>query len=230
MEKKFYGIFVAGGQGLRMGVSTPKQFLDLEGEPVLQRSIEKFLEACPSIEVVTVLPREHIDTWKKICSQGSLTCRQLLVEGGITRFHSVKNALARIPAGVTVLVHDGVRPLLSVGFIRRLIEESGTARALVPVISIADTLKSVKIDEDGKMVPSQERDPDRSLVRGAQTPQIFRSEDLKAAYSLPYDTRFTDDASVAAAYGIPITYTEGEKYNLKITTPEDLALAKLIFS
>ncbi|MBQ9474700.1 MAG: 2-C-methyl-D-erythritol 4-phosphate cytidylyltransferase [Bacteroidales bacterium] len=230
MERKIFGIFVAGGQGTRMGVSTPKQFLDLEGETVLQRSIEKFLEACPSMEVVTVLPREHVEVWKDICSRGSLNCRQLLVVGGITRFHSVKNALERIPPGVTVLVHDGVRPLLSVGFIRRLIEESGTARALVPVVPVADTLKSVKINDEGKLVPSGLEDPDRSTVRGAQTPQIFRSEDLKAAYTQPYDIRYTDDASVAAAYGIPITYTEGEKYNFKITTPEDLALAKLIFS
>ena len=221
---------MAGGQGTRMGLSTPKQFLDLEGEPVLQRSIEKFLEACPSMEVVTVLPREHVAVWKDICSRGSLNCRQLLVAGGITRFHSVKNALERIPPGVTVLVHDGVRPLLSVGFIRRLIEESGTARALVPVVPVTDTLKSVKINDEGKLVPSGLEDPDRSTVRGAQTPQIFRSEDLKAAYTQPYDIRYTDDASVAAAYGIPITYTEGEKYNFKITTPEDLALAKLIFS
>ena len=221
---------MAGGQGTRMGLSTPKQFLDLEGEPVLQRSIEKFLEACPSMEVVTVLPREHVEVWKDICSRGSLNCRQLLVAGGITRFHSVKNALERIPPGVTVLVHDGVRPLLSVGFIRRLIEESGTARALVPVVPVTDTLKSVKINDEGKLVPSGLEDPDRSTVRGAQTPQIFRSEDLKAAYTQPYDIRYTDDASVAAAYGIPITYTEGEKYNFKITTPEDLALAKLIFS
>ena len=230
MERKIFGIFVAGGQGTRMGLSTPKQFLDLEGEPVLQRSIEKFLEACPSMEVVTVLPREHVEVWKDICSRGSLNCRQLLVAGGITRFHSVKNALERIPPGVTVLVHDGVRPLLSVGFIRRLIEESGTARALVPVVPVTDTLKSVKINDEGKLVPSGLEDPDRSTVRGAQTPQIFRSEDLKAAYTQPYDIRYTDDASVAAAYGIPITYTEGEKYNFKITTPEDLALAKLIFS
>ena len=213
-----------------MGVSTPKQFLDLGGETVLQRSIEKFLDACPSIEIVTVLPREHVRAWKEICSQGSLNCRQLLVEGGITRFHSVKNALERIPPGATVLVHDGVRPLLSTGYIRRLIEESGTARALVPVVPVTDTLKSVKINDEGKLVPSGLEDPDRSTVRGAQTPQIFRSEDLKAAYTQPYDIRYTDDASVAAAYGIPITYTEGEKYNFKITTPEDLALARLIFS
>ena len=220
VERKIYGIFVAGGSGTRMGGSVPKQFLEIDSKPVLQHTIEKFLRAIPGISVITVLPAQHFPTWKRLCDEHALDCPQILVEGGITRFHSVKNALAKVPDGAFVLIHDGVRPLLSEDMIRRMLAEMDNgARALVPALPVTDTLKS-----RDQSLP----DPDRSALLAVQTPQIFLSEDIKRAYSKAYDTSFTDDASVAKACGIPVTFFEGEKYNIKLTTPEDLEIAKLL--
>lgn len=226
MERKIYGIFVAGGQGTRMGAPTPKQFLMLDGIPVLQRTIEKFVEACPQIEVITVLPKDHFGTWNELCTRFNFHRKQILVEGGITRFHSVKNALEKVPAGATVLIHDGVRPLISIELIRRMIEKSAGCRALIPVVPSFDTLKSLEKADDGTLKTASFPDPDRSCVFGAQTPQIFRSEDIKDAYTQPFDTSFTDDASVARKKEIPLSYILGERWNLKITDPEDLVIAQ----
>ena len=124
-------------------------------------------------------------------------------------------------------VHDGVRPLLSASFIRRMWEEAENVPALIPVRPMVETLKVLQRNQDGRLVSTGET-ADRSRIFGAQTPQVFHSEDLKAAYSQGFDTLFTDDASVAEKYGIPLTFIEGERFNLKITTPEDLVLAKAI--
>ena len=164
------------------------------------------------------------DSWRQYCIKENFTCPQRLVKGGFTRFHSVKNALAYIPDGALVAVHDGVRPLISAGCIRRLFDEAASVEALIPVMPVTDTLKVLDKDASGKLVSSGEK-ADRSRFFGAQTPQIFWSERLKEAYTQGYDTLFTDDASVAERFGIPLSFTEGEKYNIKITTPEDLALA-----
>ena len=223
MRRKIYGIFVAGGSGTRMGGDVPKQFLLLDGRPILQCTIERFLEAEPDLKVITVLPRTHFQTWKDLCATHSFHCPQTLVAGGLTRFHSVQNALAKVPDGAIVSIHDGVRPLISADLVHRMfvrMEEEG-CRALLPVVPVVDTLRST---DPG--VP----DPDRSRIVAVQTPQIFRSEDIKAAYTQAYDLSFTDDASVAARKGIPLTLEQGERFNLKITTPEDLVLAGAILT
>ena len=227
MERKKYVIFTAAGSGTRMKASEPKQFMLLGGIPVLQRSILAFVDACPDVKVVTVLPNEHISRWEELCIKYPLDVPQRIVEGGITRFHSVRNALEKIPDGAIVAVHDGVRPLVSRELVRTMFGKMKDCRALIPVLPATDTLKSLKLDASGKIVPTGQPDPDRGCVFGAQTPQMFLSEDLKAAYTLPFDTSFTDDASVAARYGIPLSYIEGERKNIKLTTPEDMALAKL---
>lgn len=221
MDKKIYGIFVAGGSGSRMGSSVPKQFLPLDGVPILQRTIERFLDAVPELNVITVLPASGIDDWRRICLSGSLVCRQTLVKGGITRFHSVKNALAHVPDGAIVMIHDGVRPLVSVEMIRKMLSRMETERALIPVIPMVDTLRY----KDGR-----EPSPDRTQIVAVQTPQIFFSEDIRRAYGQAYSESFTDDASVAAAAGIPVSMAEGERFNIKITTREDLFLAGAIIS
>lgn len=227
--KKFL-IVTAGGHGTRMGAGKPKQFLELSGKAILQLTIERFLEAVPGIRVVTVLPREFVGEWKEYCSTRNFLCPQTLVEGGITRFHSVKNALGRIPDGAVVAVHDGVRPLVSRELISEMFSRMDSCRGLIPVFPSTDTLKVLDKDRmSGELRTSGEK-VDRSRIWGAQTPQIFRSEDLKRAYSQPYDTSFTDDASVAESYEIPLSYIEGERFNLKITTPEDLVLAKALLS
>ena len=223
MRRKIYGIFVAGGSGTRMGGEVPKQFLMLDGRPILQRTIEAFLEAEPDLKVITVLPRVHFQTWKDLCATYSFHCPQTLVAGGLTRFHSVQNALRKVPDGAIVAIHDGVRPLVSPALVRRMLdrmEEEG-CRALLPVVPVVDTLRSTD--------PATP-DPDRSKIVAVQTPQIFRSEDIKAAYTQAYDLSFTDDASVAARKEIPLTLEQGERFNLKITTPEDLVLAEAILT
>jgi len=223
MRRNIYGIFVAGGSGTRMGGDTPKQFLLLDGRPILQCTIERFLEAEPDMKVITVLPKAHFQTWKDLCAVHSFHCPQTLVAGGLTRFHSVQNALRKVPEGAIVSIHDGVRPLVSADLVRRMLErmQSGECRALLPVIPVVDTLRSTD--------PAAP-DPDRAKVVAVQTPQMFRSEDIKAAYTQAYDLSFTDDASVAARKEIPLAFEAGERFNLKITTPEDLVLAEAILT
>ena len=227
MERKKYLIVTAGGTGTRMGAPVPKQFLELKGKPILRLTLEKFIEAVPDLHVLTVLPEDHVSTWRDYCLKANFTCPQRLVKGGFTRFHSVKNALEHIPDGALVAVQDGVRPLMSVEKIQELFAAAVHVPALIPVLPVTDTLKVLEKRADGALMTTGER-IDRSRIYGAQTPQIFHSELLKAAYSQGYDTLFTDDASVAEKYGIPLTFIEGERYNIKITTPEDLVLAKAI--
>lgn len=221
MDRKKYVIFTAAGSGTRMKASEPKQFLILGGLPVLHRSIFAFVDACPDVKVVTVLPKNQIEHWKDLCIKYPLDVPQIIVEGGITRFHSVRNALAKVPDGAIVAVHDGVRPMVSAELIRTMFDRMKTCRGLVPVVPVTDTLKSLVRKPSGEIVSTGEPDPDRSRVFGAQTPQMFLSEELKAAYTLPFDTSYTDDASVAVKYGIPLSYIEGERNNIKLTTQED---------
>ena len=229
MERKKYLIVTAGGSGTRMGGTVPKQFLELGGKPILRLTLEKFLEAVPDLHVITVLPEAHVSTWRQYCQKANFACPQRLVKGGFTRFHSVKNALEFVPDGVLVAVQDGVRPLLSIDKIRELFTAAQRVPALIPVLPVTDTLKVLQKGADG-ILRSTGEPIDRSRIWGAQTPQIFHSEDLKAAYSQGYDTLFTDDASVAEKYGIPLTFAEGERYNVKITTPEDLTLAQALIA
>ena len=228
MDKKIYVVVMAAGSGSRMGGSVPKQFLPLGGVPILRRTIEKFTHACPEARIVTVLPQDGISWWKDYCAAHFSHCPQQLVTGGITRFHSVRNALEKIPDGAWVAVQDGVRPLLSEELIRRMFARMSEVRALIPVVPMVDTLKVLRRDPSGELCPVEGAGADRSEIFGAQTPQIFRSEDLRAAYAQAYDTAFTDDASVALRKGIPLSYIEGERYNLKITTQDDLRLAEAI--
>lgn len=221
MDRKIYAIFVAGGSGTRMGGDVPKQFLPLAGLPVLVRTISRFVEALPEAHVVTVLPAHLIDEWKQMCIKYELTVPQTLVAGGLTRFHSVRNALEKVPDGAIVSVHDGVRPLLSVNLIRAMVEKVREVPALLPVVPVVDTLRST---DPG--VPA----PDRSRTVAVQTPQMFWSEVLKDAYRQAYDLSFTDDGSVVEKKGVSLSFIEGERYNIKITTPEDMVLAEAILS
>jgi 2-C-methyl-D-erythritol 4-phosphate cytidylyltransferase len=166
--------------------------------------------------------------WRQYCAKEGFTCPQKMVAGGFTRFHSVKNALQHVPDGALVAVHDSVRPLVSVEKIRELFAAAENAPAVIPATPSTDTLKTVARNQDG--TPEVTGSVDRSTVWGVQTPQIFHSEVLKKAYERGYDTSFTDDASVVSAAGIPVICVEGERANIKITTPEDLALAQAILS
>lgn len=228
MERKRYVIMMAAGSGTRMGAGMPKQFLDMDGKAVLQRAIEVFQEACPGISVVTVLPEDFIDYWKDYCLKHNFICPQILVKGGITRFHSVRNALERIPDGAVAAVHDGVRPLITSAKVRELYELAEDKVGVVPVIPCVDTMKVLKPSEMKGIWEEVGEEADRSILFGAQTPQVFQSEILKAAYAQAYDPAFTDDASVVTRYGKSLSYVMGERLNIKITTPEDLIMAKAI--
>ena len=234
MGRKKYVVIMAAGSGTRMGSQVPKQFLELDGKAVLRKTIEVFLEACPDISVITVLPKQYLDYWRDYCYKNNFICPQILVAGGITRFHSVKNALQRVPEGALVAVHDGVRPLVSVAMVKDMFEKAEETQSLIPVIPCVDTMKVLqkKVWEDGSetlsAVPGQS--VDRSVLYGAQTPQIFYSELLKAAYCQAFDTSFTDDASVVERYGKSLSYTLGERLNIKITTAEDMVLAQAVLN
>ena len=220
---------MAAGSGSRMGAELPKQFLELDGKAILHKTIELFRDAVPGVRVITVLPEAYIDYWKDYCIRRNFTCPQVLVKGGITRFHSVKNALERVPDGALVAVHDGVRPLVTEKFLREIFAAAEEVNGLIPVLPCIDTMKVLKSENEVlKSVSGVEAD--RSVLYGAQTPQIFRSELLKQAYQQPFSPAFTDDASVMEKNGKSLSYVIGERLNIKITTQEDLILARAVYS
>lgn len=229
--RKKYLVVVAGGRGLRMGEELPKQFLMMGGRNVLHRTIDRFVTACPDIRVVTVMNPDYVEYWKGYCLDSGMIVPQTIVRGGMTRFHSVKNALAKIPGGALVAIHDGVRPFVSEKLIVRMFEAAESVPALVPVIPAVDTMRALskRTDTSGEEVLESLDSPlDRSKLYAVQTPQIFRSELVKAAYSQPYDPSFTDDASVVERSGVKLSFIRGERLNFKITTRDDLLLARAI--
>ena len=223
MNRRIFVIIVAGGSGQRMGAGIPKQFLLLDGKPILQRTIERFADAFDDAKFLVVLPEEHIDTWKGLCDRYSLGCPHTIVRGGISRYQSVRNALEKVPDGALVMIHDGVRPFASEDLLKRMVAsmDETLCRALVPVLPMTDTLRST--EQDSQVI-------DRSKILRVQTPQVFFSEDIKAAYRGPFDMSFTDDASVAERFGVKIKTIPGESFNIKITTPEDMVFAKAILT
>ena len=212
-----YVIIVAGGKGLRMGGDIPKQFLPVAGLPVLMRTMLRFREALPELQIILVLPKAQQEYWRGLCAAHQFNIDYLLADGGKTRFHSVQSGLALVPddAEGVVGVHDGVRPFVSVEVIRRCYEEARTAKAVIPVIPVVETLRHVT-----------EGTKPRDEYRLVQTPQCFDIQLLKAANSQPYRDSFTDDASVVEAYGHAVTLVDGNRQNIKITTPADLLLAE----
>ena len=216
-----YVIIVAGGKGLRMGSSLPKQFLPIGGKPVLMRTIERFKAFSEQLGVVLVLPREQQDYWKSLCREYGFAEDCLLADGGATRFHSVKNGLSLIPdseQGV-VGVHDGVRPFPAVSVIGNCYATAHATGAAIPVTPVVETLRHI----GGTTVP-------RSEYRLVQTPQTFDIQLLKAAYQQDYTDDFTDDASVVEHWGHTVTLVEGNRENIKITTPFDLQMAEVILA
>lgn len=217
-----YVIIVAGGKGLRMGGEVPKQFLPIGGKPVLMRTLERFREAMPELQIILVLPKAQQDYWQQLCREHQFAVEYQLADGGQTRFHSVQNGLALVPddAQGVVGVHDGVRPFVSAEVIRRCYEAASTHKAVIPVIPVVETVRHLQ-GAGSVTVPRDE-------YRLVQTPQCFDIQLLKAANKQPYNDGFTDDASVVESYGRPITLVEGNRENIKITTPTDLKVAKVL--
>lgn len=224
-ERKQYAVIVAGGKGLRMGGEIPKQFLPVGGEPVLMRTVKAFRRYSPGIGIVLVLPHLQQDYWRELCREYSFGETCMVVDGGETRFHSVRNALAVIPDGAEgeVAVHDGVRPFPSAATIDRVFREARRTGAAVPVVPVVDTLRRVSAGGEESSVTVA-----RGEYRIVQTPQVFGIQVLKDAYRQEYTPFFTDDASVVEAAGHRIALVEGNRENIKITTPFDLDVAEAI--
>ena len=214
---KTFAIIVAGGKGLRMGGDVPKQFLPIGGKPVLMHTIEAFREALDDVQIVLVLPAEQHDYWLKLCKDYNFRSPELIATGGETRFHSVKNGLALLPEDdeAVVGVHDGVRPFVSRDTIQRCFGTAAEGKAVVPVVPVVETLRQILPDGSSITRP-------RNEFRLVQTPQTFPLALLKQAYEQPYSETFTDDASVVEAMGKGITMVEGNRENIKLTTPADL--------
>ena len=214
---KRYAVIVAGGQGLRMGADRPKQFLEIGGKPILRHTIERFLAFDPDIELIVVLPAAEKDGWRNYCRESGFLDRYSMVSGGITRFHSVQNALKYVGNEGVVAIHDGVRPLVRRALLARLFEAAETCPAVIPAVPVVESVRKA----EGETSHPVSRD---GLMR-VQTPQLFDAAILKAAYAQPFSPAFTDDASVVEAAGTPVRLVAGDRINLKITTPDDLALA-----
>ena len=217
-----YIIIVAGGKGLRMGTDIPKQFLPIGGKPVLMRTLERFREYSADLQIILVLPKAQQDYWQELCQEYDFKVEYQMTDGGETRFHSVQHGLALIPddAEGVVGVHDGVRPFPSIDVIRNCYETARKNKAVIPVIPIVETVRHLQ-DETSVTVP-------RGDYRLVQTPQTFDIQLLKAANRQPYNDGFTDDASVVEAFGIDVTLVEGNRENIKITTPYDLKIAEVL--
>ncbi len=217
-----YVIIVAGGKGLRMGSDIPKQFLPIGGRPVLMRTLERFRAYDAEIQIILVLPEAQQAYWRELCEQYDFKVPYQLANGGPTRFHSVQNGLALVPddAEGVVGVHDGVRPFPGIEVIRNCYQTAREKKAVIPVIPVVETVRHLE-DEGSVTVP-------RGDYRLVQTPQTFDIQLLKAANRQPFNDGFTDDASVVESYGHPITLVEGNRENIKITTPYDLKIAEVL--
>ena len=213
-------IIVAGGTGARMGGTIPKQLLELNGRPILMRTIEQFLLFDKNMKIMVVIPKNLFETWKELCIKHHFTIPHTLIYGGFSRFHSVKNALAECENEGIIIVHDSVRPFVSQELIKRCIESAEQGNAVVPVTEPIESLRQLKEGKNFSVV--------RTDYRNVQTPQVFDAKLLQKAYKTPYLPSFTDDASVVEHSGRTITLVEGSRMNIKITTPEDLQIAEAL--
>ncbi len=218
-----YVIIVAGGKGLRMGGDIPKQFINIGGEPVLMHTIRRFREYSETLQIILVLPHDQQAYWHRLCQEHRFDVSHHIVDGGETRFHSSKNGINAIPddAEGVVGIHDGVRPFVSVEVIDRCFETARDEYACIPVLPVTDTLRYIDQHGGGKNVL-------RSDYRIVQTPQTFDIALLKQAFNRPYQESFTDDASVVEALGCQVQMVEGNRENIKITTPFDLVVAEAL--
>ena len=213
-------VIVAGGMGQRMGASIPKQFLSLNGHPILWHTLNRFLSTWDDLQIILVLPAEHKEEGTAIVQSLLASDRVQITEGGDTRFQSVKNGLSLIRESAVVFVHDGVRCLLSSDLIKNCYEQALAKGSAIPAVAATDSIRIV--EGEGHYVA------DRNLVRIIQTPQTFLSDILLPAFQQSYQTSFTDEATVVEAAGKKVFLIEGEYTNIKITRPEDLQMAEQI--
>jgi len=219
MITKKYAIIVAGGSGLRMGAEIPKQFIVIGGKPVLMHTLSLFHLFDPNINLILVLPSTQFDYWQQLCAKHHFVLPHQITSGGNTRFESVKNGLALVDDASLIAIHDGVRPFVSQATLQRCFD---TAQKLGNAIPVLDAFESVRILKD-----DSSQAIDRNTVKMVQTPQVFKADLLQQAYKQAFSTLFTDDASVVEALAYKINLVEGNRENIKITTPHDLILAEV---
>lgn len=220
MEK--YAVLVAGGKGLRMGTALPKQFLPLQGKPVLYHTIHAFKTAFPDIQLILVLPQDQISYMQMVLQSFPERFDITVVGGGETRFHSVQNGLKAVGENSIVFVHDGVRPLVSVDLIQRCYHQAVEKGSAIPAVQVTDSMRIIE-DDDSRPV-------DREYMRIIQTPQTFRSDIIVPAFQQTYQSSFTDEATVVESFGANIYLIEGERSNIKVTTPEDMIIAEALLN
>lgn len=219
---KKYAVIVAGGSGQRMGAAIPKQFLLLQGKPLLWYSLQTFLHAFDDLEIILVLPADNLAEGVQLVKELNAVSRINIAAGGATRFHSVQNGLALVSSPSIVFVHDGVRCLVSTELIQRCYTQALEKGSAIPAVAATDSIRILV--EEGHTVA------DRKLVRIIQTPQTFRSEVLLPAFQNDFEEGFTDEATVVEASGCPVFLIEGEYSNIKITRPVDLLVAEKILA
>lgn len=221
---KKYLIVVAGGKGLRMGGELPKQFQLLGDKPVLMVTLERLHAIDPTMQLILVLPADHFEMWMELCRKYEFSVPLLLAQGGATRFHSVQNGLAQVDdiEEALVGVHDGVRPFVSSKVVDDCFREAWIHGAAIPMIEVQDSLRHI-VGGNGvtEVVP-------RDRYRLVQTPQVFKLSILRSAYEQRFVESFTDDASVVEASGVQVVSVEGNRENIKLTTPFDFMVAKTI--
>ena len=218
-----YIIIVAGGKGLRMGGEIPKQFLPIGGKPVLMHTLERFHRCDKDMKIILVLPKSQQDYWRELCREYRCDIPHEIADGGDTRFASSKNGLALIAKDCKggVGIHDGVRPFVSTEVIRRCYDIARQTGAAIPVLPVTDTLRKVGDTDKAYNVL-------RSNYRIVQTPQVFDIQLAHEAFDQPYSDAFTDDASVVESIGKEVTMVEGNRENIKLTTPFDLKIAEIL--
>jgi 2-C-methyl-D-erythritol 4-phosphate cytidylyltransferase len=217
---KQFVIITAGGTGQRMGSDIPKQFLAIQGEIILMKSILAFYTYDNQISIVLTLPDQHISYWNELCKKKNFSINHSIVKGGNTRFHSIQNALKEIPDDGIVAIHDGVRPLVSRDTIAKTFELAALHGNAIPYTDIADSLRFVDSEKNYPV--------DRTKLKSIQTPQTFICKIIKEAYKQKWDEFFTDDASVVEKTGITINLVPGNPENIKITTSKDLKVAEAL--
>lgn len=217
---KKYAVIVAGGSGSRMKSEVAKQFIEIGGLPILMHTVNAFKLFDSAIQIILVLPHEQRKYWNILCEKFQFDIDHQVVDGGETRFHSVKNGLALIKQTGIIGIHDGVRPFVSQETLQNAYQKAEKSGNAIPVIDVFESIRQT--DKAGN------HSLDRSNIKLVQTPQVFQAEQLLKAYQLPYSSNFTDDASVVEAAGNKITLVEGNRENIKITTPFDLTIAKVL--
>lgn len=215
---KKIAVIVAGGNGTRMNTSLPKQFLLLNGKPVLYYTINTFLNAYKDLSIILVLPEEYIAAGQEIIDAFFNYNRIQITAGGRTRFHSVQNGLQLITDESIIFVHDGVRCLLSTQLIHQCYNAALENGSAIPAIDCKDSVRIIRGGENEAI--------ERSNIKLIQTPQTFHSKILLPAFKIDFKEKFTDEATVVEAYGLKVHLIEGEENNIKITNPADLAVAE----